>query len=63
MTSRTKQALATTMRYNSLASAQSAAERRPYSIPVLIGDDGRYWLPATNREAEILMKSGYEAAE
>jgi len=51
------------MRYNTLASAQSASDRRVYWVPVLLGDDGRYWLPATNREASILIKSGYEVAE
>lgn len=63
MTKRTQQALQTTMRYNTLASAQSASDRRVYLVPVLLGDDGRYWLPATNREASILIKSGYEVAE
>ena len=63
MSKRTQEAPQTTMRYNTLSSAQSAADRRVYSVPVLLGDDGRYLLPATNREASILIKSGYEVAE
>ena len=33
-----------------------------YYTPVLIGDDGRFWVPATNRQASLLIKAGYKAA-
>lgn len=55
-------ALANTRRYSSLALAKQVAINQKYWSPVLLGDDGRFWVPSTNREAGLLIKSGYEAA-
>ncbi len=59
---RTQIALANTRRYSNLAMANDVAMRQTYWTPVLLGDDGRFWVPATNREAGLLIKAGYEAA-
>lgn len=55
-------ALANTRRYSTLGMASDAALRQTYWTPVLLGDDGRFWVPATNSEAGLLMASGYEQA-
>ena len=55
-------ALTNVRRYNTLKSAQAAALRQVYWTPVLMGDDGLFWVPATNREASQLIRAGYEAA-
>lgn len=55
-------ALTNTRRYTTLALAEDVAARQTYRTPVLLGDDGRYWVPATNREASLLIQAGYEAA-
>jgi hypothetical protein len=51
-------------RYSSLALAQLAAgnQLKP-TIIVLLGDDGRFWVPYTLRDAEYLMSMGYEPAK
>ena len=59
---RTQIALANTRKYSTLTMAADVAARQTYWTPVLLGDDGRFWVPATNREAGLLMAAGYEAA-
>ena len=59
---RTQIALKNARRYSNLAMANNVAIRQAYWTPVLMGDDGRYWVPATNREAGLLIAAGYEAA-
>lgn len=59
----TRIALRSASRFNTLASATSAARRQPHWTPVLLGDDGLYWVPGTNREAGLLIAAGYECAE
>lgn len=59
---RTQIALFNARRYINLAMANDVAMRQSYLTPVLLGDDGRYWVPATNREAGLLIKAGYEQA-
>ena len=59
---RTQIALTNARRYSTLAMAADVASRQDYWTPVLLGDDGRYWVPATNREAGLLIAAGYEAA-
>lgn len=59
---RLKIALANVSRYSSLKTAKEAAMNQKYWTPVLLGDDGKYWVPFTNREAGILMRAGYEKA-
>jgi hypothetical protein len=57
-----KTALFNCRRYSTLAMAQNVASRQHYIVPVLMGDDGKYWVPATTREAGMLVRAGYEAA-
>ena len=59
---RTQIALSNVRRYSSMAMANEVAMRQKYWTPVLLGDDGRFWVPATNREAGLLMTAGYEQA-
>ncbi len=59
---RTETALRNTSKFSSLEMAQTVAMRQTYWTPVLLGDDGRFWVPATNREAGLLIAAGYEAA-
>lgn len=58
----TQIALTSVRRYSTLAMAREAAMSQKYYTPVLIGDDGRFWVPATNRQASLLIKAGYKAA-
>jgi hypothetical protein len=55
-------ALANTRRYSTLGMARDVAMRQTYWTQVLLGDDGRFWVPATTREAGLLIKAGYEQA-
>lgn len=59
---RTQIAISNVRRYSSLAMASDVAMNQKYWTHVLLGDDGRYWVPATNREAGLLMAAGYEQA-
>lgn len=59
---RTQIALSNVSRYSSMAMATEVAMRQKYWVPVLLGDDSRFWVPATNREAGLLMLAGYEQA-
>ena len=56
-------ALSNTRRYSNYAMASEVAMRQTYWTPVLLGDDGRFWVPATDREAGLLIKAGYAAAD
>jgi hypothetical protein len=58
----TQTALTSTRRYSTLAMARDVALRQTYWTPVLLGDDGRFWVPATSRQASLLIKAGYEVA-
>ena len=59
---RIRTALFNTRRYSNYAMASEVAMGQKYWTPVLLGDDGRFWVPGTNREARLLIKAGYEAA-
>jgi hypothetical protein len=59
---RTQTALKNARRYSQLAMAREVAVSQTYWSPVLLGDDGRFWVPATTREAGLLIKAGYEVA-
>ncbi|MCX8016971.1 MAG: hypothetical protein N2690_03565 [Rhodocyclaceae bacterium] len=51
-------------KFTNLAAAKRWRDNRIDMRPtIILGDDGRFWVPATNRDAGILMKAGYEAAE
>lgn len=45
-----------------LAFRASTSRGRKYMVPVLLGDDGKYWVPATPAHAEILIRAGYDVA-
>lgn len=60
--SATQLALANVRRYSSLWVAKEAARYQKYWAPVLLGDDGKFWLPATYREASLLIRAGYQEA-
>lgn len=49
-------------RWSNLEAAAAQACRQPYYTAVLLGCDGRYWVPATPRLARELMAAGYEEA-
>lgn len=43
--------------------ARRIAERQRHYVAVLLGDDGRFWVPATMADMERLLRAGYEAVE
>lgn len=43
--------------------AKSAASKQKYKTQVFMGDDGKFWVPSTNKEAGQLKKDGYEVYE
>lgn len=49
-------------RWSSLAKASEAATSQAYYTVVLLGCDGRYWVPATPLVARQLLAAGYQAA-
>lgn len=57
-----QKALRNVRRFSTLETAQEEARNQKYWTPVLLGDDERFWVPATNREAGILISAGYEEA-
>lgn len=58
----TQIALTNVRRYSTLPLAQEVARYQKYWAPILLGDDGKYWVPATNREASLLIRAGYQKA-
>ena len=55
-------------KYRNPSLAQQAADmQQPYSVPVILGDSdddgGIYLVPATNRDASLLLKYGYELCD
>jgi len=56
-------AISNTRRYSTYEMANNVALRQTYWTPVILGDDERYWVPATNHEAGLLIQAGYEVAE
>ena len=63
MNSNLRTALANVSKFNTLERALAYAKRQKYWTEVLLGDNELYWVPATNREAGILKRDGYESAE
>jgi hypothetical protein len=53
-------ALSNSRKYTSLKTAQSARDNQINNTPILMAEDGYYLVPATNREAGLLIKAGYE---
>lgn len=54
-------ALFNTARFSRLDLARETAARQVYHTEILLGDDGKFWVPATHREAGELKRAGYEA--
>lgn len=50
-------------RWSSYAAAYRQATEQRYYTTVLLGCDGRFWVPSTPRLARQLMAAGYEAAQ
>ncbi|MBS1941367.1 MAG: hypothetical protein JST38_10885 [Bacteroidetes bacterium] len=49
-------------RFNSIYLAEARATNQPCYTAVLLGCDGRYWVPATPRIGRELAQAGYEEA-
>lgn len=47
-------------KFNSLTNAQSFRDRLTKTAIIIMGDDNRYWV-ALGRDADCLLKQGYEA--
>lgn len=60
LTTRQRIALSNAGKFTSLVNARNAAISQKYWVEVLLGDNGQFWVPATNREQSILEKMGYE---
>ncbi len=52
----------TVYRFSNYAAAQRWVYNQQYLVPVLLGDDMRYWVPATPRIARQLLAAGYDQA-
>jgi hypothetical protein len=50
-------------RFSSPEAALRAAALQKYKTQVFMGDDGKFWVPSTNKEAGQLKKAGYEVYE
>ena len=59
-----KSIISRAIKFNSLEAAIRFVEgcNVPSKFKVVLGDSGQYWV-VTNREASILISSGYELAE
>ena len=50
-----------TYKFNSLKNAESFRNRMTKTALIILGDDGKYWV-ACGRDADQLMKQGYQVA-
>jgi len=50
-------------KFSSPEAAMRAAALQKYKTQVFMGDDGKFWVPSTNKEAGQLKKAGYEVYE
>jgi hypothetical protein len=50
-------------KYYTLEIAKSVAMKQKHLVPVILGDDGKYWVPYSNKIASDLIKAGYQEAE
>jgi hypothetical protein len=50
-------------KFSSPEAAMRAAALQKYKTQVFMGDDGKFWVPSTNKEAGQLKKDGYEVYE
>ena len=51
-------AVASTRKFSSLENALRALDSNVMTVPILRGRDGRYWVPATNKQAGRLVRGG-----
>jgi predicted DNA-binding protein YlxM (UPF0122 family) len=50
-------------KFSSPQAAKRAASKQKYMTQVFMGDDDKFWVPSTNKEAGQLKKDGYEVYE
>lgn len=50
-------------KFTSPNAAKKAASEQKYKVQVFMGDDKKFWVPSTNKEAGLLKKAGYEVYE
>jgi hypothetical protein len=50
-------------KFSSPQAAKRAASKQKYITQVFMGDDDKFWVPSTNKEAGQLKKDGYEVYE
>lgn len=60
LTTRQRIALSNAGKYRNLSNANNASMNQKYWVSVLMGEPGIYLVPATPREASILVALGYE---
>jgi len=49
-------------RYSTVEMALAVSARQVYNVPVLLGDDDKFWVPGTRSEAAVLIAAGYDEA-
>ena len=50
-------------KFSSPQAAKKAALKQKYKTQIFMGDDDKFWVPSTNKEAGQLKKAGYEVYE
>jgi hypothetical protein len=50
-------------KFSGLEMSLRVAAEQKYWTPVLLGVDGKFWVPSTNREASALINAGLERAQ
>jgi 3D (Asp-Asp-Asp) domain-containing protein len=50
-------------KFSSPQAAKQAASKQKYKTQIFMGDDDKFWVPSTNKEAGQLKKAGYEVYE
>lgn len=60
LTTRQRIAISNCSKYTNLRFAKACSMNQKYWTTVLMGENDQYWVPATPREASILIKMGYE---
>ena len=50
-------------RFSNPKAAKQAASKQKYKTQIFMGDDDKFWVPSTNKEAGQLKKAGYEVYE
>ena len=50
-------------KFSNPKAAKQAASKQKYKTQIFMGDDDKFWVPSTNKEAGQLKKAGYEVYE